>query len=50
MMQVIQACYGLRDSGSQFHERLYDVLDEEGFTPSKADRDLWMEDCGDHYD
>ena len=50
LMQVIQACYGLRDSGSRFHERLSEVLHKEGFVPSKADRDLWMKDCGTHYE
>ena len=50
LMQVIGACYGLRDSGSRFHERLSEVLIKEEFYPSKADRDLWMKDCGDHYE
>ena len=50
LMKVVGACYGLRDSGARFHERLSDVLHQEGFVPSKADRDLWMKDCGDHYE
>jgi len=50
LMQVVGACYGLRDSGARFHERLSEVLSKEGFVPSKADRDLWMKDCGTHYE
>jgi hypothetical protein len=49
-MKVIRACYGLRESGSRFHERLAGVLWSEGFVPSKADPDVWMKDFGDHWE
>jgi hypothetical protein len=29
---------------------LFDALSAMGFTPSKADADIWMRDCGDHYE
>ena len=49
---VIQrALYGLRSSGARWWERLSDVLIEMGFTPSRAESDIWMRECnGDHYE
>ena len=49
-MLVVKAHYGLRTSGARFHERLYDTLRDMGFTPCKADPDLWMRDAGDCYE
>ena len=45
-----KACYGLPLSGTAFHAHLANVLINLGFTPSKADSDLWMRDAGDHYE
>ena len=42
--------YGLRSSGSRFHEHLSDILRKMDFKPSKADPDLWVKDCGSHYE
>jgi len=47
---IRKALYGLKSSGLRWHERLSDVLREMGFIPSKAERDIWMRDCGDHYE
>ena len=33
-----------------WHDRLHDVLKAMGFFPSKAEEDIWMKDCGDHYE
>ena len=37
-----KALYGLQTSGKWFHEVLADMLCIEGFTPCKADSDVWM--------
>ena len=47
---VIRALYGLRLSGAAWHQKLSDDLRAMGFTPSKADYDLWMRARGDHYE
>jgi hypothetical protein len=36
------ALYGLRSSGLLWHQRFSDVLRSMGFTPSKAEVDIWM--------
>jgi Reverse transcriptase (RNA-dependent DNA polymerase) len=46
---IVKALYGL-SSGARRHDRLFDTLSAMGFTPSKADSDIWMRDCGDHYE
>ena len=47
---MVRALYGLRSSGKCWHERFSDVLTAMGFTPSKAEPDIWMRDRGDHYE
>ena len=47
---IIKALYGLKSSGKRWHERLSAVLLKMGFVPSKAERDIWMRDKGDHYE
>ena len=47
---IKKAQYGLKSSGKRWHDRLFDVLRSMGFTPSKAEADIWMHDCGDHYE
>ena len=49
-MKMIKAQYGLKSSGLCWHNRFYDVLTSMGFTPSRAESDIWMRDCGDHYE
>ena len=47
---VHKALYGLRTSGKRWHERFADCLRDMGFTPSKAEPDIWMRQKGDHYE
>lgn len=47
---IVKALYGLRSSGLRWHERLADCLREQGFTPCKAEPDIWMRNAGDHYE
>ena len=47
---IYKAQYGLKSSGKRWHDKLYDVLRGMGFFPSKAEEDIWMRDCGDHYE
>jgi Reverse transcriptase (RNA-dependent DNA polymerase) len=49
-LKVVKALYGLRMSGKCWHDRLFDVLRDMGFFPSKAEPDIWMRDKGDHYE
>ena len=47
---IYKALYGLKSSGARWHDVLFDVLTDMGFSPSKADPDIWMrkapgEDC-----
>jgi hypothetical protein len=39
---IFKALYGLRSSGARWHDRFADTLRDMGFTPSKADPDVWM--------
>jgi len=45
---IRKALCGLKSSGLRWHERLSDVLRDMGFIPSKAERDIWMRDKGNH--
>jgi hypothetical protein len=47
---IVKALYGLKSSGLRWWEVLADVLRQMGFTPSKADKDIWMRRCKDHYE
>ena len=47
---IVKAIYGLRSSGARWHDRLHDTLQGMGFTPSRADADIWMRSVGDHYE
>jgi hypothetical protein len=49
-MIVRKAQYGLKTSGRCWHDKLHDTLRSMGFTPSKAEEDIWMRDMGDHYE
>ena len=42
--------HGLRSSGVRFHKHLSDILKKMDFKPSKAEPDLWLKDCGTHYE
>jgi Reverse transcriptase (RNA-dependent DNA polymerase) len=47
---IHKALYGLRTSGLRWHERLADTLRDMGFTPSKADPDVWIRRNQDLYE
>jgi len=48
VLVVSEALCGLHSSGLRWSERLADVLREMGFFASKAEKDVWMRDQGDH--
>ena len=47
---VRRGIYGLRSSATRFHEHLAETVRKLGFRPSKADADLYIRECGDHYE
>ncbi len=49
-MIILKAQYGLKTSGKCWHDKMHDTLRDMGFTPSKAEEDIWMRDMGDHYE
>ena len=49
-MIIEKGLYGLKTSAARFHEHLSAKLRSMGFYPSRADADLWMRECGDHYE
>ena len=42
LLIMIKALYGTRSGGARWHDRLFDILQELKFKPSKADHDVWM--------
>ena len=50
LLVIVKALYGLKTSGARYYERSAETLYGLGFVPSKADKDVWMKDCGDHYE
>jgi len=49
-MIIIKALYGLKSAGANWHQKLASNLLEMGFEPSKADYNLWIRECADHYE
>jgi hypothetical protein len=47
---IVKALYGLRTSGLRWHERFADCLRNEGFSPCKAEPDIWMRLNGNLYE
>jgi len=47
---IEKGLYGLRGSSYTWHEVLADYLRTLGWRPSYADSDLWIKDCGTHYE
>ena len=47
---IVKALYGLKSSGKCWHDRLFEVLWDIGFRPSKAEADIWLRPAGDHYE
>jgi len=50
VLVIYKALYGLRSSGARWHERFADCLREMGYTPCKAEPDIWMRPNGDVYE
>ena len=50
LLTIERALYGLRTSGAQCHDRLADKLRDMGCTTDKSDPDVWLNDCGTHYE
>jgi hypothetical protein len=46
---IVKALCGLKSSGKCWHDRLFEVLTDMGFFPSKAEPDIWMQTAGDRY-
>ena len=42
LLIMIKALYGTCSGGARWHDRLFDILQELKFKPSKADPDVWM--------
>ena len=42
LLIMIKALYGTRSGGARWHDRLFDILQELKFKPSRADPDVWM--------
>ena len=42
LLIMIKALYGTCSGGARWHDRLFDILQELRFKPSKADPDVWM--------
>ena len=49
-MIIVKALYGLKSSGLQWWERFSEILSSMNFVESKAERDIWMRKCKDHYE
>ena len=47
---IDKGLYGLQSSSTHFHEHLSCKLQSMKYLPSKADPDLWIKDCGTHYE
>jgi hypothetical protein len=47
---IVKALYGLCTSGLRWHERFTDCLRNEGFSPCKAEPDIWIRLNGDLYE
>jgi Reverse transcriptase (RNA-dependent DNA polymerase) len=50
LLIIVRALYGLRTSGARWHDLYADVMCLMGFSPCKADPDVWMRDCTTHYE
>ena len=42
LLIMVKALYRTRSGGARWHDRLFDILQEMKFKPSKADPDVWM--------
>ena len=42
VLVIYKALYGTRSGGACSHDKLFDILQQMNFKPSKADCDIWM--------
>ena len=47
---ISKALYGLRSSGLRWHEKFADCLRDQGFTPCRAEPDIWMREGNNVYE
>ena len=47
---ITKALYGLKSSGLRWWEKLSEILNDLGFTASRAEDDIWMRDKQSHYE
>ena len=47
---IEKAVYGLKTSGNRWHAKFSETLRGLEFVPCKIDENLWMKDCGTHYE
>ena len=52
VLVMYKALYGTRSGGACWHDKVFDILHDMGFKPSKADPDIWMKSSKDasHYE
>src|SRR5687768_17345049 len=50
LLIIIRALYGLRSSGARWHDKLSDILRQEGYTPCRTEPDIWMQPKGELYE
>jgi len=50
LLIIKRALYGLRTSGARWHIRFAETLCDMGYSPTKSDPDVWIKDCGTHYE
>ena len=52
VLVVYKALFGTRSGGACWHDKLFDILQQMNFKPSKADPDIWMRSSkdGTHYE
>ena len=49
-MVINKALYGLKTSGKRYNERFADTMRSDGFSPCRADTDVWMRRNGNVYE
>jgi hypothetical protein len=50
ILLIHKVMYGLCTSGARWHKHFANTICDLGFTPCKADPDVWMKNCGTHYE
>eukprot|EP00957_Ditylum_brightwellii_P154021 11722863-Ditylum_brightwellii.AAC.1 len=50
LMLIVKALYGLKTSTTRFHEKFAEAMYQLGFMLSKADSDVLMKGCKDHWE